>query len=70
MTAVWIFLVLTQHNMIEVGKFVNEETCENTRKELLIQRTLLGYGTGSSKDSNGYILTKYFETTKCFQVWK
>ena len=59
MYTVWVFLILTNGHMIEVGKFKDEATCEATRKEVIVQR-----------NSIGYELTKHFEPTKCFQVWK
>jgi len=69
MLTVWVFLVLTNGYMLEVGKFQNEENCETTRKEVIVQRSTIGYGSNSTlKDT--YLLTRYFETTKCFQVWK
>jgi hypothetical protein len=68
MGMVWIFLIVTNGHMMEIGKFQSEEVCEQTRKEVIIQRTEIGYPKEMTKD--GYILTKYFETTKCFKVWK
>lgn len=71
MTIVWVFLMLMNGHMVEVGGFQSEESCDTTRKEIVIQRAKLGYG-GEEKNAHTreYILTSYFETSKCFKVWK
>jgi len=64
---VWVFLVLINGHISEIGGFENEVTCEQTRQEIIVQRQEIGYGTGLGKP---YILNKQFDTTKCFKVWK
>lgn len=68
MIEVWVFLVLTGGHMIEVGGFIIEETCNNTREQVLIQREAIGHGP--TYNGKVYELTKHYETTKCFKVWK
>ena len=69
MITVWVFFILSQYGMTEVGKFSSEESCESQRQELIIYRTTLGYG-GRSNGGGPYTLTKYFETTQCMKVLK
>lgn len=67
MTTVWVFLIIMNGHIQQVGGFTNEVDCENTRNEVIVQRTEIGYGNSSLRP---YILSKHFETTKCFKVWK
>ena len=64
---VWVFIILTQGHMLEVGGFKDEETCNSTREQIKIQREAIGFGDSKERT---YMLTKHFETTKCFMLWK
>lgn len=69
MTSIWVFLILMNGHIVEIGGFYSEADCDSQRKEIIVQRASLGYGD-SIRPGPGYILTNYFETTKCFKVWK
>ena len=68
MSMVWIFLVLTNGHIIETGGFQDEETCNSTRNEIIVQREAIGHDP--KVYGKPYMLTNQFEATKCFQVWK
>lgn len=70
MITTWVFLILLNGAMTEVGGFDSESTCEATRKEIVIQRTNLGYGRDSTVAGKPYIMAEFIETTKCYKVWK